>query len=105
MDKAFKISGIAFTLYGGFTVLIFLAVYMLGVAQLSNIESIPAYLLIVISLLFVIHCLALLCGVYLLKKSAAVHKIALPVSLVILFSVPFGTMTGVIYLIERFKSS
>lgn len=105
MDNNFKVSGMAFTLYGGFTVFVFLAVYLFGASLLSNIQSLPTHLFFIISVLFVINFLALLSGIYLLKNNEVVHKVALPLSIVLLFSVPFGTITGAIYLVERYKST
>jgi len=105
MDNKFKVSGIAFTLYGVLAVLAFISKYMFGVNQLSNIQTLPTIVVFMGSLFSVVHLLALLCGVYLLKKNEAVHKIALPISIVILFIIPFGTITGVIYLMERYKNT
>ena len=104
MDNQFKISGIAFTAYGAFEVLAFLFVYVFGATQLSSIESLPISILLLVNILLAINFLALLCGIYLLKQNQAVHKFALPVSIVLLLSFPFGTFVGGLYLWQRFKN-
>jgi hypothetical protein len=103
MDDRFKVSGWALTIYGAVALITFLFVYIFGITQISNISSLPTGLFLLINIILVINFLALLCGIYLLKKSIVVHKIALPVSLIIMLSVPFGTLVGAIYLIQRFK--
>ena len=105
MNNQFKVSGVAFTIYGAFAVLAFLFVYILGVTQLSSVQSLPVSIFLLINILLAINFLALLCGVYLLKQSEAIHKIALPVSIILLVSVPFGTVVGGIYLMQRFKNT
>lgn len=49
--------------------------------------------------------LAFLCGVYLLKNNSAVHRIALPVAVVSIFSFPAGTIAGGLYLWQRHENS
>ena len=105
MDNQFKVSGIAFTIYGACAVLAFLFAYTFGVTQLSSVQSLPVSIFLLINILLAINFLALLCGVYLLKQNEAVHKIALPVSIILLLSVPFGTIVGGIYLMQRFKNT
>ncbi|WP_220465376.1 MULTISPECIES: hypothetical protein, partial [unclassified Colwellia] len=69
------------------------------------VQSIPSGIKLLVSLLFVVNLLAFLCGIYLLKENTVVHKFALPVSIVMLLSFPFGTFVGGLYLWERFKST
>tara|TARA_Y100000588_G_scaffold384946_1_gene477260 strand:+ start:1382 stop:1699 length:318 start_codon:yes stop_codon:yes gene_type:complete len=104
MDNQFKVSGIAFTIYGACAVLASLCSYIFGVTQLSSVQSLPVSIFLLINTLLAINFLALLCGVYLLKQNEAVHKFVLPVSIIILLSVPFGTIVGGIYLMKRFKN-
>ena len=73
---------------------------MLASTHRSSVVSI----FLLINTLLAINFLALLCGVYLLKQNEAVHKFVLPVSIIILLSVPFGTIVGGIYLMKRFKN-
>jgi hypothetical protein len=105
MDNQFKISGWAFTVYGAIVVLAFMFAYYYGVTQYLNVQSIPSGIKLLVSLLFVVNLLAFLCGIYLLKENTVVHKFALPVSIVMLLSFPFGTFVGGLYLWERFKST
>ncbi|MBA6263851.1 MULTISPECIES: hypothetical protein [unclassified Colwellia] len=105
MDNQFKISGWAFTIYGAVATCAFLFVYILGISQLSNLDSLPTFLILLINILLVVNFLAWLCGIYLLKQSKTVHKIALPLSIIILLSFPFGTIVGGIYLMQRFKNT
>ena len=103
MENRFKLSGVAFTLYGFVAAVSFVGFYIFGATQLSSLDNMPLLLLFIINLLFAINLLSLLCGIYLLKQNEAVHKLALPVSILILLSVPFGTIVGGIYLIQRYK--
>ncbi|WP_448546454.1 hypothetical protein [Thalassotalea fusca] len=105
MDNQFKVSGIGLTIYGACAVLAFLFAYIFGVTQIPSIQSLPTSIFLLSSILLAINFLALLCGIYLLKQNEAVHKIALPVSIIILLSVPFGTIVGGIYLIQRFQNT
>ncbi|RZF82948.1 hypothetical protein EXT46_05715 [Pseudoalteromonas sp. CO325X] len=105
MDNQFKASGVAFTIYGACTVLAFLLTYIFGITLFSGVQSLPISFFLLIYASLAINFLSLLCGLYLLKQNEAVHKIALPVSILILFSVPFGTIVGSIYLMQRFKNT
>jgi len=64
MDNQFKVSGIAFTIYGACAVLASLCSYIFGVTQLSSVQSLPVSIFLLINTLLAINFLALLCGVY-----------------------------------------
>jgi len=49
--------------------------------------------------------LVTICGVNLLKGEQKIHWLALPVSVVIMFAFPVGTIVGGLYLLERRKNS
>ncbi|MDO6427384.1 hypothetical protein Q4489_10185 [Thalassotalea sp. 1_MG-2023] len=104
MENQFKVSGIAYTIYGAFAIIAFVIAYIFGVTQFTNFQSLPVSIFLLINILLAINFLVLLCGIYLLKQNEAVHKIALPMSIIILLSVPFGTIVGGIYLMQRFKN-
>ncbi|MGB1198067.1 MAG: hypothetical protein ACPG46_03410 [Thalassotalea sp.] len=103
MNNPFKVSGIALTAYGAFEIIVFLYSYYGSATPINSIAKLPISMLLLICLLLAVNLLAFLCGIYLLNRNEAVHKIALPVSVVLLLSLPFGTIVGGIYLVQRYK--
>lgn len=99
MDEQYKYSGLTMLSYGVFSFLTCVMFHYYTYALRYSPYAIAfAYTIMVISFL------SILCGVYLVKRNTNVHKIALPVSLLILFNFPFGTIAGSFYLWERFRN-
>ncbi|MFD1621568.1 hypothetical protein [Thalassotalea marina] len=103
MDNQYKISGLAFTLYGALSTIVFLAIYIFGGITLSDTSKLPLLVLLMINIMLAVNFLCFLCGIYLLKQNKTVHSIAMPLSVILLLSIPFGTIVGSLYLIERFR--
>jgi hypothetical protein len=101
MDNKFVFSAWAFIFFGAFNVLglLFSYSYIVNIGSSSEV-----IILILASVLIVVSFLAFLCGIYLLKNNGLVHKIALPVSIAIMVSVPVGTAVGALYLWQRHEN-
>lgn len=102
VSEQYKFSGWFFVSYGVFV----LGSYLIASPHLGwYYSSLSVTGLVLTYAMIVAHCLSLFCGVYLLKHNPKVHKIALPVSIFLMLNFPFGTLTGGIYLYERFYRS
>ncbi|WP_218353977.1 hypothetical protein [Alteromonas lipotrueiana] len=103
MEHEYKISGIALAVYGGVSLVILVFFYRFFIAEVHFVD----YFLILFLSLLVFHIvasfLALLSGIYLIKGNELAHRFALPVSVIILFSVPVGTIVGAVYLWQRLQ--
>ncbi|WP_293749221.1 hypothetical protein [uncultured Paraglaciecola sp.] len=101
MENRYQPSGWALSIYGVFNVLGLILSYAYVIKFFTSLSGISLLALIFVNLLIAIGFLAFLCGIYLLKNNDAVHKFALPVSVVILLSFPTGTLAGALYLWQR----
>ena len=97
MENRYQISGWALTIYGAFNVIGFMLSYSYVAKLFASLSGISLLALVIINVLIAVSFLAFLCGIFLLKNNSAVHKIALPVSIVILLSVPRYNGRGFIF--------
>jgi len=104
MDNQFKESGWAFVIYGSFSFLVSLAVYVF-ITFLTHNSDISFLISLLLGIFLVFSFLILLCGLQLLKGNKGVHKVALPLSIITLFNAPVGTIVGGLYLWQRFKNT
>ena len=97
------------TLYGLATFSLFIYAYFTMVTQISIFESLSFFTSILAILLliviFLISFLPLFCGVQLLKENVKCHKLAFPVSIIIMLAFPLGTAVGGLYLWQRYRNT
>jgi hypothetical protein len=105
MENKYVISGWALSIYGAFNVLGLLLSYSFVVKHFGSIEGMALLALVFLNLFIALGFLALLCGIYLLKNNSGVHKLALPVSIAIMLSIPVGTLVGALYLWQRHENT
>lgn len=105
MENKYKISGWALSIYGAMSLITLLFGYSLLLNYFGPIGGIYFLFLAIYNLFIALGFLAFLCGVYLLKNNSAVHRIALPVAVVSIFSFPAGTIAGGLYLWQRHENS
>ena len=101
VENKYVISGWALSIYGAFNLCVLLMSYSFVVNTFNSIEGMVLFVVVLINLFIVLGFLALLCGIYLLKNNGAVHRLALPVSIAIMFNIPVGTLVGALYLWQR----
>jgi hypothetical protein len=106
MNNQYKLSGWAFSIYGGLTSISLLSVaYIVLEPNSLSMRAPPTALFIFYGVQFATHLAAFLGGILLLKQNPFAHKIALPASLFILLSFPVGTIIGLMYLWRWFPEN
>lgn len=105
MENKYKISGWALTIYGAVSLITLLFGYSSFSNHFGPIDGMYFLLLALLNLFIAFGFLAFLCGIYLLKNNSAVHRVALPVAVVSMFSFPIGTIAGGLYLWQRHENT
>jgi len=106
MERSFKESGWTFLVCGSFAVCWSLYLYFLSFHEHPLLDfGLNFSFYSILSVLLVFYSSIALCGFYLIKGNSNVHKIALPLSIVLLVFFPVGTVIGGIYLWQRYKNT
>ena len=100
-NNGFKMSGWMLMGYGIFYVFVFFALN--GYIN-SNFGPLKTEYYILMYLVLIVNFIALLCGFYILKGNEKIHRVAFPLSIIIILNFPFGTVAGTTYLFERQKN-
>jgi len=102
LKNYYKVTGYAFILYGflGLAISIYFGSNSDGLA-FNNFNTIFVYVLY--CLFITVHFLAFLSGFYLIKGAPKVHKVALPIAIIIMLNFPIGSAIGGFYLWQYSK--
>ncbi|WP_286235398.1 hypothetical protein [Thalassotalea sediminis] len=105
MENDFRVSGWAYFVYGAVSLIGFVIAFLFGVTQMPSYIALPFYIHALVNIVLVLNVFVLLSGYYLIKQNTNVHKFAFPIALVLLLSVPVGTVVGFLYLYQRAKNT
>ncbi len=100
MGDKYKLSGWAMTLLGIVKISTFIVVLVAFEIPLSVISDLDVEANITLFFIVLMSVLVLICGVQLIKQNHKIHRLALPVSIILLLGFPIGTIVGGLYLLE-----
>jgi len=103
VEDKYKVCGWAFSIYG--TILLSLSIILYSVFLEHSFLNEMTLNYVIFAAIFIVGLITLLCGIYIFKGNPKVHKIALPISVLALLNVPFGTVVGALYLWLRYKNA
>ncbi|ROS05412.1 hypothetical protein EDC56_0942 [Sinobacterium caligoides] len=106
MENKYKVPAVLFIIDGVLTalsILLFIGMVVFFVGLTFDLEAEEVLILFLIGLTTLFALLKVIVGAYLLKQREGVHKFALPLAVLSLLSFPLGTISGALYLYQRFR--